>query len=83
MSLASANPHNPDLRRAVEKALDNILGEDPKNVLMHRLVESHRISFEGNGQSSLMDVEKALEAVLGAGAEIIIELVRRELGQLW
>ncbi len=30
-----------------------------------------------------MDVEKALEAVLGAGAEIIIELVRRELGQLW
>jgi hypothetical protein len=72
--------YNPDLRRAVEKALDSILGEDPKNALMRVLVESHGISFEGDRRSSLQDVEKALGTVLGAGSEIIIELVRKELG---
>ncbi|MEP0824976.1 MAG: hypothetical protein HRF40_05775 [Nitrososphaera sp.] len=68
------------LKRALDISLD-VLGEPSKQALLYYLQERHNISIQDGGRCfSLEEVETALNALLGAGSLMIIDMVKKELG---
>ncbi len=68
-----------ELRRALEQSL-SILGEPSKKALLRSLSREFNISLEDENCSSAQEIQKALEAIFGAGASVIMAEFRRNLG---
>jgi hypothetical protein len=68
-----------EVRRALEQSLD-ILGESSKKALLRSLLREFNISLEDENCSSAQEIQKALEAIFGAGASVLMAEFYRNLG---
>lgn len=68
------------LKRAFEKSLD-LIGEPSKKSLLLYLEREHNITFAESNSPKLEEIEYALRSVLGQGATIMTNELRKNLGQ--
>ena len=68
------------LKKAVEKSLD-LLGEPSKKSLLLYLEKEFRISFTEQNSPRLEEIESALKFILGQGATLITDELRKNLAR--
>lgn len=70
------------VKTALGKSLD-VLREPAKRALLYHLQERYKISLEDKGRClSLEEIKAALDALLGGGSYIVMNLVEKELEDL-
>ena len=68
------------LKKAFDKSLD-LLGEPSKRSLLLFLEREYKISFNESRAPRIDEIETALKSVLGQGANLITNELRRNLGR--
>ena len=68
------------LKKAFDKSLD-LLGNQSKRTLLLFLEKEYKISFTVSRAPKVEEIESALKSILGQGANLITDELRRNLGR--